>query len=209
MITFQSHLLPWATLTTYLAGARVTKVTPDGTNWVTYAGGISAIAEPTWPTNDPWTVLDGTVTWSLGSSFRQAVSAGLLTVVTAFRDANPTLLKGIHASRPNSYDLVDKPGAFLDGGNETVTYAQGVRTRHLTTTVTVFTAVPDIAEAQNGMDVLIDGLLDAFTANYHAAGGKTLIEATSITQVELNDGKGVSYLGYQFPFDNEIAEGRT
>lgn len=205
----QSYLPAWTGLTTYLAGARVTKVTPDGTNWVTYAGGISAAGEPTWPTNDPWTVVDGTVTWSLGSAFRQNVSSGLLTVLQGFSAANPTLLKGIHAARPNSYELVDKPGCFIDGGDETVAYMQGVRTRILTTTVTVFTFVPDTAEAQNGMDVLIDGLLDCFTAAYHAAGGKSLIEATSIRQVELNDGKGVSYLGYQFPFTNEIKEGRT
>jgi hypothetical protein len=206
----QSATAAWAAVTTYLPGARVTPVTPNGTNWVSYAGGVSDVTEPAWPSGPPWTVSDGTVTWAIGSSFRQLVSAGLLSVLTAFRDANPTLLKGVHTARPNSYDTVDKPGCFIDGGNEQVTYSEGLRRRHLATTVTVFTFIPDNAEAQNGMDALIDGLLDAFTHAYHAASGQSIVEATSIQQVELNDGRGgSSYLGYQFPFDNYVAEGRN
>lgn len=209
MIDFQSNVPVWAAGATYLPGARVTPDPPDTTNWVTYGGGISGGTQPLWPTTDPWSIVDGTVTWTIGSSFRQLVSAGLLAVLTAFRDANPTLLKGVRSARPNSYDTVDKPGAFLDGGNETLTWPQSQRQRDLGTTVTVFTAVPDIAEGQNGMDVLIDGLLDAFTHAYHAASGRSIVLPTSIAQVELQDGRGASYLGYTFTFSNTVQEGRN
>lgn len=208
MIDFQSTVPAWAATTTYLPGARVTPVVPDTTNWVTYAGGVSGNAQPTWPTVDPWSVVDGSVTWTIGSSFRQLVSAGLLSVLTAFRDANPTLLKGVRTARPNSYDNVDKPGAFIDGGDEVLTWPQSQRQRDLSTTVTVFTAVPDIAEGQNGMDVLIDGLLDAFTHAYHAASGRSIVLPTGIRQIELTD-RGSSYLGYTFTFSNTVQEGRN
>ena len=184
------------------------KVTPDTTNWITYAGGTSDGVEPVWPSAPPWTVLDGSVTWTPGSAWRQQVSAGLLTVLNNFAAANPTLLKGIATARPKSMGNFDLPGAFIDGGDETVTYNEGVRIRHLATSVTAVTMVPDNQEAQTGMDALLDGLIDAFTAGLHAGSGASLVQATSIRQVDVTD-LGMKTLGYQFPFDNYVAEGRN
>lgn len=204
----QSYVPSWTALTAYLPYARVTPVTPNGLNWWTTGGGTSGAAEPTWPTADPWTVVDGSVTWQLASSWRQQVSAGILALVTAFRDANPTLLKGIATARPKSFTSLDLPGVFIDGGDEVIPYTPGIRQRDISTTVTAVTYVPDNAEAQTGMDALLDGLIDLFTSGYHAANGYGIVQANSIRQIPVPDGP-VAYLGYEFTFGNTVGQGRT
>src|SRR5690242_18555615 len=92
----------WTAGTAYLLGARVTPVSPDGTVWLAESPGTSGGTQPTWPTHEPWTVVDGGVTWGLASSFRARCVAGVYDVLSDFRDANPTLLKGLAHARPKS-----------------------------------------------------------------------------------------------------------
>lgn len=186
---------PWVALTPYLVGARVTPVTPNGLNWYATIAGTSGAAEPTWPTSDPWTVVDGTVTWRLGTSFRQMAMTGLYQVLVDFREANPWALKGISVARPSNLGKLDLPGAYIAGADESIVHANGVRTRTMSgLAIMVVVPVPDNAEAENAMDCIIDGLQDALTAAYHAIDGSSIMGQTSVAEVPIDEG-GVQYLG--------------
>lgn len=197
----------WTALTAYLVGARVTRVTPDGLNWYATVGGTSGAAEPTWPTSSPWTVTDGTVTWRLGSSFRQLAVAGMLSALTSFQAANPTLLKGVEGSRPANLTSLDLPGAYIDSADETITHTQGTRERTIAGTVMVVIQSPANNEASTASDIIVDGLVDAFTAAYHAADGSSITGPISVTEVPL-DADGGHYLGELIAFRITKTEGR-
>lgn len=200
----------WVALTAYLVGARVAPVVPSGLNFYATVAGTSGAAEPTWPTADPWTVTDGTVTWRLATSFRQLVGAGLVTVLTNFRAANPWALKGIAPARPANLTKLDLPGAYVDGFDETVSHNAGIRTRTFSgLSVVLVVMVPDNIEASAATDTIVDALQDAFTAAYHAADGSSIIEQTSVSEEAIDEG-GVPYLGNRFSFSRTSkSEGRN
>ncbi len=53
----------WTTITPYVVGDTVEKVTPDGDFFKAIAAGTSDVGEPVWPPNIGDTIVDGTVTW--------------------------------------------------------------------------------------------------------------------------------------------------
>lgn len=192
---------PWVALTAYLAGARVTPVTSNGLNWYATVGGTSAAAEPVWPTTDPWTIVDGTVTWRLATSFRQMTTAAVLATCNAFKLANPWALPGsVLGARPKSYSNMSLPGIFVDSMDETVAHFSGVRTRTFTgLTAVLVVQAPDNAQTSNYTDAIVDGLMDAFTAAFHAIDGSSILQLTSVTEVPLDEGVS-SYVGEVFSF---------
>lgn len=200
----------WVALTAYEVGARVTATTPDGLNWYATTAGTSGPAEPTWPTSDPWTVVDGGVTWRLATSFRQMAMAGLYATLVAFRSANPWALKGLATARPANLGNLDLPGAYIDGADETITHNGGTRTRTMSGLgVMVVLPQPDNAEAENAMDAIIDALMDAFTAAYHAVDGSSILVQTAVTEVPLDEDGG-HYLGNRITFgQTSKTEGRN
>lgn len=197
----------WASGTAYLAGARVSPTVPDGTAWLAETGGTSGGTEPTWPTAEPWTVVDGGVTWGLASTFRARCVAGVYAVLTDFRSANPTLLKGLWRARPKSMTNLDLPGAYLGPRRETVAHGSQIRQTTLTVPVTAIVPVPDNAEAETFMDDLMDALRDAFTLNYHAASGFSITSQEGADDGDQPEG-GVPYLANSLAIVNTIAEGR-
>lgn len=198
----------WTTVTAYVAGARVTKVTDDGTNWIVETAGTSGVAEPTWPTVQPWTVTDGTVHWGLASSFRQQTVTGILAVLTAFKTANPTILAGVYAAPPKSGTVVDTPHAYIADRPEADTIAHDIRTRSLSVTVVLRDFVPDNLQAVLRMDALVDGLIDAFTLNYHAAGGYSITAQTGTASAAIPE-QEVPMLTEEITVSSVITEGRT
>lgn len=198
----------WTALTAYLAGARVAPVVANGLNWYATVGGTSGAAEPTWPTADPWTVVDGTVTWRLATSFRQLATAGMASALTSFQLANPTLLKGVASARPANLAKLDKPGAWVDSADETILHSAGVRTRSITGQVMVVIQTPANNESSAAGDVIVDGLIDAFTAAYHVVDGSSEVVPVSVAEVPL-DADGGHYLGELITFRITKAEGRT
>lgn len=198
----------WTALTAYLVGARVAPVVANGLNWYATVGGTSGAAEPTWPVADPWTVTDGSVTWRLATSFRQLAVAGMTSALTSFRLANPTLLKGIAGARPANLTLLDLPGAWVDAADETIVHASGVRTRTITGQVMVVIQAPANNESSAASDVIVDGLMDAFTAAYHVADGSSEIVPVSVAEVPL-DTDGGHYLGELISFRITKPEGRN
>jgi hypothetical protein len=172
----------WQANTTYLVTARVTKVTPDGTAWwATSATGVSGNVEPTWPTVEPWIVVDNTVTWALASSEREQQVAGLYAVLQLFQAANPTLLLQISASRPKNISNMSKPFAYVGDRDETMDVGSHIRTRTFNGLgVVVGDVTPDNAESESRMDFLVDGLVDCFTKYYHAASSRALTNPSGV-----------------------------
>lgn len=186
----------WTSLTAVLAGKLVSKVTTDGTAWVATAAGTTGAVEPVWPTNEPWTVTDGSTAWALTTSFRTMATAGLLTVLTNFRNANPNLLKGVSVERPKSLTNLDLPGVYIAGADETITPVGSQLMQRTLTGLSIVTVdvVPDNIEAGGRQDVLVDGLIGALVAAFHAIDGKSILQMTSVGEFPIDEG-GIPYLG--------------
>lgn len=204
-----SQIVPaWTALTAYALGARVSKVTDDGLIFQASAGGTSGAAEPVWPTMHPWTVVDGTVTWMLASSFRQQVVAGVEAVLAAFKAANPTLLVQVDTARPRSGSTFTMPGAYIDARQEQTVFSMGIRQTTLTTPVVVLVQIADNEQAEAQMDAIMDGLRDAFTVAYHAANAVSISAQSLAADTDLPE-LGVPYLANVIDIVSTIAEGRT
>lgn len=198
----------WTTLTAYTQGARVTPVTPNGLNWYALVGGTSAVPEPVWPVSDPWTIVDGTVTWQLATSWRQLARDGAITTMRNFKTANPWAIPGeVLTSNPKSYSNMSLPGLYLDTIVESITYARGVRTRVVTIDVVLAVQAPDNDQAGAYTDIVCDALVDAFTAAYHAGDGSSILQLDSVAEVPLSEGQPL-YLGNVYTLTATKAEGR-
>lgn len=187
----------WSALTPVLVGKLVSKVVTDGTAWVATSSGTTGVTEPTWPTNEPWTVSDGSTAWALTTSFRTQSTAGVLAVLTAFRDANPNLLKGVLSERPKSLTNLDLPGVYIAGSDETITYGIQIQQRTLTgLAVVTVDVVPDNIEAGGRQDVLVDGLVGAFAAAFHGIDGRSILQMTTVSDFPIEEGvNGGVYIG--------------
>lgn len=142
------------------------------------------------------------------TTFRQDAVAGLMTVLNAYKTAHPTLLRGVYSARPGG-SAFEKPCAYVGGRDEVVTHDSGIRTRTLTgLQVIVLDTFPDNAQGADRMDVLVDGLLDAFTAAPHALGGNSVASVTSIADTEVQMEAAI-YRGVILTFGTAVAqEGR-
>lgn len=171
----------WQANHSYLVTARVTKVTTDGTAWWATVAGTSGNVEPTWPTVEPWTVVDGTVTWAHASSERQQQVAGLYASLATFQAANPTLLVGISASRPKSLNSVSMPFAFVGDRDESMDVGAHIRTRTFSgLQIIVCDIMPSNAEAEARIDFVVDGLVDLFTKNFHSASARAITQPSGV-----------------------------
>ncbi len=173
----------WLPNHAYIAGTRVTPVSVDGTVWLVETAGTSAGTEPVWPTTTPWTVTDGSVSWGKASSFRQNFVSGIGTVLGDFITANPTMLKAYLPARPESGVAQSTPYAYLADRPETITHGSQIRTRIIRASVAIVDVIPDNEEALARMDGLIDGLVDTFTLNFHAAGAPSITVEEGANQV--------------------------
>jgi hypothetical protein len=185
----------WSANTAVLAGKLVSKVVTDGTAWVATTAGTTGAVQPTWPTNEPWTVTDGTAVWGLTTSFRTLTTSGLLTLLTNFRNANPNLLKGVASERPKSMTMLDLPGAYIAGADEQVSFGIQIQTRTLTgLSVVTVDVVPDNIEAGGRQDVLVDAMVGLFAAGYRAIDSKSILQLSSVSDFPIDEG-GIPYLG--------------
>ena len=144
----------------------------------------------------------------MGTTFRADSVAGLMTVLNAYKTAHPTLLRGVYSARPGGAAF-EKPCAYVGSRDEQVSHDSGTRTRTLSgLQVVVLDTFPDNAQNADRMDVLVDGLLDAFTAAPHALGGNSVVSVTSIADTEVQMGEAI-YRGAVFTFGTAVAqEGR-
>lgn len=205
----------WQAGTVYALKAVVIPTTFAGYAWRCTTAGTSGGTEPTWPdpTTGTATIMDGSVTWTVGSAFRQAIQLGLCGsagIVTLFKDANPTILRSVRTVRPRSFTTTDLPCFYIGDLNESIVHSNGLRTR----TVDGFSAflVDDLGEqieSNDRMNFAVDALTDLFTLNYHAVGGVAIFEQTSTIDTEVTDG-ATTFAAVEFTFGRTfVTEGRT
>lgn len=201
----------WTASTAYTPTAVIIPTAFGGYTWRCTTGGTSGLVEPAWPA-DPSvtpTVNDGTVVWSVGTGFRQALQAGFVTIATTFMNANPTLLRQVRTVRPRSLTNVDLPCLFLGDLNESVSTGQGLRTR----TFGGFSAfyvdfLGEQAESNDRLNFAADAFADYWTASYHMANGRSIFTHSETRDTEFNEG-GVIYPALEFVFaPTSVMEGR-
>lgn len=141
------------------------------------------------------------------TTFRQDFRAGCISVLTTYQAANPTLLATVYGYPPESYAT---PCAYVEKTvNERIVHDAGLRFRVCTVNVVIVNRLISNKQATDEQDVLVDGVMDAFTATPHAASGVTMIEPTAVTDTEITGGEGVRYAAAVITIEGSIQEGRA
>lgn len=141
--------------------------------------------------------------------------AAIVTVLQAQQTATPTQLRAVYSSRPGSFP--ETPAAYIGNADEVITYTAATRTRTFTgLTVVLVDNFADPQESGDRMDLLVDLLVERFTAAYAAnPGGGSILELDTVTDTEIdlpsiNGSATLIYraciLGFGSTF---ISEGRT
>ena len=139
---------------------------------------------------------------------RVTLTAGLLAVLNTYRTANPTKLRRVYSARPGGVGEV--PFAFVGHRDETIVHTAGTRQRTITPTVTVCDHLGDNEQSAGRMDILVDALVDAFTAAPNLGGG--ILRQTGLLDSEEQFGgpdSVVSYLATTLVFELVLMEGRN
>jgi hypothetical protein len=103
----------------------------------------------------------------MADTFRADVVAGLVTIMEAYQTANPTLLRRVFDARPES-DVTDLPFAYVAAPREeSIEWANGVRTRTMNVSIVVVDQLASNAETMARFDVLVDGLIEHISPYYH------------------------------------------
>jgi hypothetical protein len=207
----------WTASTAYVVPAVVipTSATFAGYTWRCTTPGTTGLTEPVWPdpTLGTTTVTDGTVVWSVGTGFRQAIQYGIYNLVQTFATANPTVIRSVRTVRPPSFEAsTSLPVFFIGDLNETITHANGIRTRIVSGfSCYLVDAIGTITDSNDRMNFAADVLTDLFTLNYHAINGTSIFQQTGTADFEFPDPKGGPvFPALEFTFaETEIAEGRT
>lgn len=141
------------------------------------------------------------------STFRAQLRAGCKSVLDTYMAANPTLLGATYDYPPESFQT---PCAYVEKQvRETLTHLASVRQRTLRVNVVIVNKLMSNDQATAEQDVLVDGLVDAFTATPRAASTTTLIEPVEVTlDTEITGGEGVKYAAAIITIEGSIQEGR-
>jgi hypothetical protein len=102
----------------------------------------------------------------MATTFRSDIATGLVTILEAFKTANPTLLRSVYRARPEGF-TGDYPIAFVEARPETIFHTSGVRDRTMTPSVAVVGDGGLNAEHMAAFDALVDALVDHFTLSPH------------------------------------------
>lgn len=147
----------------------------------------------------------------MATTARQDVVTGLLSVLSAYRAANPTLLRKVFPRKPGGF--AELPAAYVGDLDETILHTSGTRQRTFVgATVVIVDTFSDKEDGPDRLDQLVDGLVDAFTAAPSAIAGAVL-EMTAVASGELpvtsRDGQTVNYRASTLQFGRiTIMEGR-
>lgn len=138
--------------------------------------------------------------------FRTDLRAGCKTVIDTYAVANPTLL-------PHTYDHPPEaprtPCAWVEKAMpEEYQHTSGIRFRRARVGIVVLNRMISSDQATDEQDALLDGLLDAFTADPDAAGANTLIEPIANEDIELAIGDAI-YAGFRLTVTGLIQQGRN
>ena len=140
------------------------------------------------------------------STFRVDLVEALYVLLAAYQTANPTLLRRVYRTRPGAFQ--ELPVAFVGPRVETITHTSGTRERQINPTVVVVDTFMDNIETGDRMDILMDDLVDVFTAGVRQI-GNSLIEPTAVQPGEL-EASGAIYRAEAIQFARtSIREGRS
>lgn len=140
------------------------------------------------------------------STFRVDLVDALYDLLVAYQTANPTLLRKVYRTRPGAFQ--ELPSAFVGPRAETITHTAGTRERAIDPTVVVVDSFTDNVETGDRMDVLMDDLVDVFTAGVRQI-GTSIIEPTGVNPGEL-EASGAIYRAEVISFARtSIREGRS
>jgi hypothetical protein len=141
------------------------------------------------------------------TTFRVDLVDALFDLLEAYRVANPTLLRKVYRTRPPAFQ--ELPAAFVGPRVETITHTAGTRERAINPTVVVVDSFSgDNIETGDRMDILMDDLVDVFTAGVRQI-GTSIIEPTAIAPGEL-EASGAIYRAEAIEFARtSIREGRS
>ncbi len=205
--------ITWLPNHAYGTGAVVTE-TAGLPLWRCTTSGTSSGTEPTWPTASPWTVTDGgTLVWTLNTTFREDVRAGMISTLSSFKSANPTLLRKVWFVRPESFTTGDLPAMVIGNLTESIATANGIRQRQMDGfTVEIIDRVADNLESSERGDLLVDAIMDFLTAAYHMASGTSIVEPIGVTDGDsgaIGEGQNLYWYSQVITFRAYIAEGRV
>ena len=202
----------WHALRAYSLTAVVRPTTFTGYTWRVTTAGTSGAAEPTWP--DPLltpTVTDGTVVWSADTAFRQQAQASILSLVTTFKTANPTIIRSVESVRPGSFSGTSALPVFYIGDmSESYAYVGQLWQRTMAgLTCYLVDQLGTTGDSNDRMNFAHDVLADLFTVNYHAINPRSILQLASISDFEFED-LGPAYPALVFNFGaTNLQEGRT
>lgn len=205
----------WKANTAYLAVAVVipTAAVFAGYTWRCTTAGTSAGTEPVWPdpTLGTTTIADGTVVWSVGSGFRQAVQYGVISLMQTFAAANPTIVRAVRSTRPGSFATASLPVFYLGDMTESDTYGNGQWIRAFSgLTAYLVDNLGTIEDSNDRMNFAADAIGEYLTQNYHASGARSILQIQSINDTEETDAKGLTYPAIEFQLGGTFqTEGRT
>lgn len=202
----------WQANHAYVQYSVVMPTSFTGFTWRCTTPGTSAGVEPSWPA-DPSvtpTVVDGGVTWSVGTGFRVLLTWNILSLVDSFAQANPTIIRSTRVDRPLSFANVELPCFYIGDLDETVEHASGIRTRTFAGfSAFLVDAMGSPEESGGRMDFAADTLADLFTGGVHAASGRSIFQHVATSDTEVPNGEGV-LPALQFLFaQTKVAEGRN
>ncbi len=150
------------------------------------------------------------------TTFRADVVGAIRAVLLARQVTSPALLRAVYNARPGSFP--ETPCAYIAGRSERITYSGQTRERAMVgLELVIVDTLIDASQVEDRMDVLVDLLVDDFTAAYAAvSGGGGLLQLTSVTDADvvLTGETAVTYRGAVLGFGDPanptfIREGRA
>jgi hypothetical protein len=144
----------------------------------------------------------------VATTFRKDIVDGLITILDAFKAANPTLLRRTFRVRPPHWNT-DLPLAFVGPRPETTNHDQGTRTRIVSVSVSFVDRITDNEETMTRMDLLVDAFADHLTGYPHITPNTIWNRWTTLDeQIDVGDGTALQAVTFTVP-DLSIQEGRV
>lgn len=143
----------------------------------------------------------------MATSFRTDFRAGLLTILQGVQTAHQDLLSQVSDFPPESFAT---PHAFVAKGMpERISIDASLRRRILTARIVVVAKLLSNDQVTSETDTLVDLIVDAVTADPHAASDSTMIAPVGVEDgPEIPTSDGIIYSAVTIVVEGSIQEGR-
>lgn len=141
----------------------------------------------------------------MATTMRAQFRAALVGILEDFQTANPTLLRQTYRARPASFH---PPMAYVGPITEpTIQHKFGARRRRLMRApLLLVEGLYENAETSDRLDVLADAMIDYLTIEHDRVSGRTLLQAVSSEEVELDLGGGTIYAATSITVEHDVEE---